>query len=194
MIMSMTGTLRKVAGHNTLRASGSAVFIVATFMLAGVPTPDLAQAPGLSNQYAVGAIARSWHGFRSAGPSTDAPEPSVGNAGGTIGSGRSDPTTLPPQTAALPPDRMEPDAIVGLDPSQTKRLLGMPSATEDEAPARVWRYARGGCTLRVFFFKDMISQGFRALSYDMTSSQDVPDDDQRCFAHLVSQAGDDRRD
>lgn len=94
------------------------------------------------------------------------------------------------QTAALPTHGLEPDTLVGLDQSQTRRLLGAPAATEveREAPAKVWRYARGGCTLKVFFFMDMTSQDFRALTYDMTSSHNVPNDDQRCFAHLVAQA------
>lgn len=85
---------------------------------------------------------------------------------------------------------LDPRTIVGLDQVQTRRLLGIPAATEEAPPAKVWRYAKGDCTLEVFFFMDMTSaKDFRALSYDMKSSQNVPDHDNRCFAQLVAQAG-----
>lgn len=97
-----------------------------------------------------------------------------------------DPADYPaPRTTA------NPNTLVGLDQNQTRRLLGTPASTEELPPAKVWRYAKGECTLKVFFFLDMTSsQDFRALSYDMTSSENVPDIDSRCFAQLIAQAGD----
>ncbi|WP_148219449.1 hypothetical protein [Azospirillum sp. B510] len=83
----------------------------------------------------------------------------------------------------------DPDSLVGLDEVQTLKLLGSPVAREEAHPAKIWRYAKGDCTLKVFFFMDMTSsQDFRALSYDMKSSQNVPDADHRCFAQLLAQA------
>ncbi|CAO3357814.1 hypothetical protein ACHMW5_12370 [Azospirillum melinis] len=83
----------------------------------------------------------------------------------------------------------DPDSLVGLDEVQTLKLLGSPVAREEAPPAKIWRYAKGDCTLKVFFFMDMTSsQDFRALSYDMKSSQNVPDADHRCFAQLLAQA------
>lgn len=82
----------------------------------------------------------------------------------------------------------DPDSLVGLDEVQTLKLLGSPVAREEAPPAKIWRYAKGDCTLKVFFFMDMTSsQDFRALSYDMKSSQNVPDADHRCFAQLLAQ-------
>ncbi len=104
---------------------------------------------------------------------------------------------VPPevQHAAKPPAAQNPDSLVGMDQVQIRRLLGTPAATEEAPPAKVWRYAKGDCTLKVFFFMDMTSsQDFRALSYDMKSSQNVPDDDKRCFAQLLAQAWDVRND
>ncbi len=96
--------------------------------------------------------------------------------------------SLPTPTPATP--TADPDALVGLDQVQTIHLLGSPVAREEAPPAKVWRYAKGGCTLKVFFFMDMTaSQDFRALSYDMKSSNNVPDADHRCFAQLLAQAG-----
>jgi hypothetical protein len=100
------------------------------------------------------------------------------------------------QLAALPPfqrsgGKADLDALVGLNQNQTRRLLGSPASTEEAPPAKVWRYAKGDCTLKVFFFMDMTSsQDFRALSYDMKSSDNVPDADSRCFAQLLAQAWD----
>ncbi len=83
----------------------------------------------------------------------------------------------------------DPDSLVGLDEVQTLKLLGSPVAREEAPPAKIWRYAKGDCTLKVFFFMDMTSsQDFRALSYDMKSSQNVPDADHRCFAQLLAHA------
>ena len=104
---------------------------------------------------------------------------------------------VPPeaQVAKPPPATLSPDSLVGLNQVQTRRLLGTPAATEEAPPAKVWRYAKGDCTLSVFFFMDMTSsQDFRALSYDMKSSENVPDVDKRCFAQLLAQAWDVRND
>ncbi|MBK1840364.1 hypothetical protein JHL17_23455 [Azospirillum sp. YIM B02556] len=93
---------------------------------------------------------------------------------------------MPTQPATTNAD---PDSLVGLDEVQTLKLLGSPVAREEAPPAKIWRYAKGDCTLKVFFFMDMTSsQDFRALSYDMKSSQNVPDADHRCFAQLLAQA------
>jgi hypothetical protein len=93
-------------------------------------------------------------------------------------------TPNPPATA-----NADPDSLVGLDEVQTLNLLGSPVAREEAPPAKIWRYSKGDCTLKVFFFMDMTSsQDFRALSYDMKSSQNVPDADHRCFAQLLAHA------
>lgn len=75
--------------------------------------------------------------------------------------------------------------LTGLGTRDTVALLGSPSATEERPPARVWRYERGGCRLSVYFFMDMTSNTFRALSYDMTTTQDARDDHEQCFASLL---------
>lgn len=199
LIMSMTGNLRADADPDAHPSRCRTWLVLAALLLAGCPGTRLAAppatlaAPAGSATLATAIIpaARQPHGAQTV---ADPYGGSPGRGSSDLNGGRSDPVPPPPQTASVPPDRMEPDTLVGLDQFQTKRLLGNPSATEDDAPARVWRYAGGGCTLRVFFFKDMISEDFRALSYDLTSSHNVPNDDQRCFAHLVAQAWDDGRD
>ncbi len=88
-----------------------------------------------------------------------------------------------------PPPTATPETLVGLSEAQMAKLLGTPAAREDASPGRVWRYAKGGCRLDVFFFMDMTqSQDFRALSYDMKSNPNGPDSDRQCFAQLLAQS------
>ena len=91
---------------------------------------------------------------------------------------------MPPVVA----EPMTPKALVGLDEQATARLLGEPSWTEDVPPAKYWQYATPSCVLRVFFFMEMTTQNFRALSYELTSSDDAPNVHERCFAQLLAQA------
>lgn len=103
------------------------------------------------------------------------------------------PPALPPSLplASPPhavPEHPDPKALVGLDEQATIRLLGEPSWTEDVPPAKYWQYATPSCVLRVFFFMEMTTQNFRALSYELTSSDDAPNVHERCFAQLLAQA------
>jgi hypothetical protein len=103
------------------------------------------------------------------------------------------PPALPPSLplkGAAPgaPEHPGPKALVGLDEQATVRLLGEPSWTEDVPPAKYWQYATPSCVLRVFFFMEMTTQNFRALSYELTSSDDAPNVHERCFAQLLAQA------
>lgn len=120
------------------------------------------------------------------GPVSAEPAPVAPASAGAVAAGAV--AAAPAAKPSIPPN---PDTLVGLDQIQTRRLLGAPAATEEAPPAKVWRYAKGDCTLKVFFFMDMTSsQDFRALSYDMKSSENVPDVDSRCFAQLLAQAWD----
>jgi hypothetical protein len=103
------------------------------------------------------------------------------------------PSALPPPappsiTNSAPSEHPGPKALVGLDEQATVRLLGEPSWTEDVPPAKYWQYATPSCVLRVFFFMEMTTQNFRALSYELTSSDDAPNVHERCFAQLLAQA------
>ena len=114
------------------------------------------------------------------------------------------PEPLPAPAEALPPalppslplkgaapggaEHPGPKVLVGLDEQSTVRLLGEPSWTEDVPPAKYWQYATPSCVLRVFFFMEMTTQNFRALSYELTSSDDAPNVHERCFAQLLAQA------
>jgi len=103
------------------------------------------------------------------------------------------PPALPPSLPLVSPphavpEHPSPKTLVGLDEQATVRLLGEPSWTEDVPPAKYWQYATPSCVLRVFFFMEMTTQNFRALSYELTSSDDAPNVHERCFAQLLAQA------
>jgi hypothetical protein len=87
-------------------------------------------------------------------------------------------TPAPPQEAALapipvPPPRERPDQslaperLVGLSEEDIKRLIGDPGGVREEPPAVVWSYSSARCGLNVFFYMDMATQTFRALTYEL---------------------------
>ena len=146
-----------------------------------------------------------------ASPQSEAPAEENGQAGGSkagsvvmVPPSAPLPEPLPAPAEALPPalppslplaspphsipEHPGPKALVGLDEQATVRLLGEPSWTEDVPPAKYWQYATPSCVLRVFFFMEMTTQNFRALSYELTSSDDAPNVHERCFAQLLAQA------
>ena len=62
----------------------------------------------------------------------------------------------------------DPQRLVGLDFDGTKALLGDPAARTDQAPAKVWAYAGGGCMFSVFFYPSVDDQVFRVLAIEVT--------------------------
>lgn len=184
MTMTMTGAMREVAWAGAgLRRNGIGLGL-AVLLLAGCPGPTMTSDPGASTSTAPGKLALIQPPPPKVKPPIRASEAPTAPTPSRPAAGQ----------ALAATGKIDPEALVGLDQGQTRRLLGVPVSTEEEAPAKVWRYAKGACTLRVFFFMDMTTQDFRALSYDMKSSENVPDVDQRCFAHLLAQAGDGRND
>lgn len=175
--MTMTGTLNEVAeGTGTGRRRCGAGLLLALLLLSGCPGTATTTDTGMTQSRAL----------RSPGPQATLQAP-VPKAKPPVRVADAPQGSLGVAMAA--PAKLDPDALMGLDQRQTLRILGNPAAMEDETPAKVWRYANGACTLKVFFFMDLSSQDFRALSYDLKSSEHVPDVDQRCFAQLLAQAG-----
>ncbi len=178
--MSMTGTIHEVAGGvgTGCRRCGAGL-VLAVLLLTGCPgttvNPDKATLSSRTSVQGASAALQTPRPKVKPSVRTEIPQGGMG-------------------VAMAAPAKLAPETLMGLDQSQTKRLLGVPVAMEDQSPARVWSYANGACTLKVFFYMDLSSQDFRALSYDVKSSEHVPDVDQRCFAQLLAQAGDGSRE
>lgn len=207
MLGTMTGIVhtRSGAGTSLRRIGRGGGLLVTLLLLAGCPgaTPGTADGPGARLPTTVAPAVRPAR-IAPLPKVKPVPAPAVEAALPSDQPALVPPASFPPPPAspspASPPavadavptavPTLDPRTLVGLDRVQTRRLLGIPAATEEAPPAKVWRYAKGDCTLEVFFFMDMTSaKDFRALSYDMKSSQNVPDRDNRCFAQLVAQAG-----
>jgi len=199
--MTVTGVLRKAAdaGADTLGQGRHAGLLLAVLLLAGCPGTTVAPGAGFPDPTMAGTASRT--ALRPVPRVKPVPPPVVPvtttAAANTAPAVAALPDPVPGDAPALasppilsPTPNADPDRLVGLDEVQTLHLLGSPVAREEAPPAKVWRYAKGDCTLKVFFFMDMTSsQDFRALSYDMKSSHNVPDADHRCFAQLLAQAG-----
>jgi len=64
-----------------------------------------------------------------------------------------------------------PVQLVGLDEGAVQALLGTPSAVEDHAPGKTWRFRRRDCVLSVALYPDVQTRIFRTLSYEVTSDE-----------------------
>jgi len=71
------------------------------------------------------------------------------------------------------------------------RLLGTADTLREEPPATVWGYRSATCTLDLFFYMDMESRSFRALAYDVSTTDGVKGD--RALNACLKQIMDRRR-
>jgi hypothetical protein len=100
------------------------------------------------------------------------------------------PAQKPAQVAATapiaaPPPGPDPKELVGLDFGQTQHLLGKPSKQEEKPPAKVWVYDGTNCDLTIFFYADINTQQFRALTYEIKHHQATEGTDDQCLAQLM---------
>jgi len=100
------------------------------------------------------------------------------------------PAQKPAQVAATapiaaPPPGPDPKELVGLDFGQTQHLLGKPTKQEEKPPAKVWVYDGTNCDLTIFFYADINTQQFRALTYEIKHHQATEGTDDQCLAQLM---------
>jgi hypothetical protein len=74
----------------------------------------------------------------------------------------------PPREAAPPGEAVDPQHLVGLSEDDIRRVIGVPAGVREQSPAVVWSYASAACALDVFFYLDLASQTFRAVTYQLT--------------------------
>lgn len=138
----------------------------------------LALAAGGCSQIAVPPAAPSQAGLPQTGPTRAAASP-----------------FLPAPAKPVPPDPVQnltlPE-LVGLNEDEVSRLLGRASNRREEPPATVWEYRSRTCALSLFFYMDMESKRFRALAYDVSTTDGTKGD--RALGLCLKQIMDRRRD
>lgn len=78
-----------------------------------------------------------------------------------------------PKTKPRKVERIKPKTLVGMTREQVKTLIGDPVTVADRPPATVWSYRTTGCALEVFFYLDVASKKFRALTYELKGAKGV---------------------
>ena len=54
---------------------------------------------------------------------------------------------------------------------QIQSLLGEPSGRGEKPPGKVWTYSTDSCVLNVFFYADINTREFRALTYEIDNGK-----------------------
>jgi hypothetical protein len=90
--------------------------------------------------------------------------------------------SLPTQTASV-----DPKQLLGLGFSETEALLGKPTERVDRPPAQVWIYDAETCVVNIFFYADMSTREYRALTYEVKHDT-AGEPNERCLARLMRQA------
>lgn len=98
-----------------------------------------------------------------------------------------EPLPLPerkPDTLAARPD-LDPERIIGLSTTQAKSLLGQPALEDERPPAKIWTYNAKACVLSIFFYPDINTRVFQALTYEFNEEAKTDAAKRRCLEELV---------
>ena len=93
--------------------------------------------------------------------------------------------TAAPTPIPAPPPGPDPKQLVGLDFAGAQHLLGKPARQEEKPPAKVWVYNGTNCDLTIFFYADINTRQFRALTYEIKNHQATEGTDDQCLAQLM---------
>tara|TARA_Y100001936_G_scaffold253253_1_gene316830 strand:- start:30036 stop:30533 length:498 start_codon:yes stop_codon:yes gene_type:complete len=83
-----------------------------------------------------------------------------------------------------PIKHFEPKKLVGLTQAQVRNMIGAPVTIVDSPPSTVWSYRSTNCALDVFFFLDVGSKTFRALTFDLKGPAKKSAASQLCLGKL----------
>jgi hypothetical protein len=110
-----------------------------------------------------------------------------------------EPPPTPPSSRPLPEHKpgatngeattaeLDPKALVGLGFRETEALLGTPTRQEERPPAKIWTYESGDCVLSIFFYADINTREFRALTYELKENYSTNDGGaaNQCLSHWM---------
>jgi len=89
---------------------------------------------------------------------------------------------VPPPPAVEP--GLDPHRLIGLSFTQMAALLGQPALQEERPPARAWTYNAATCVLTIFFYPDIATREFRALTYELKTESASEAGQGRCLHEL----------
>jgi hypothetical protein len=81
---------------------------------------------------------------------------------------------------------IDPDRLIGLGPSEVRKLLGAPARTREDRLPREWIYGTGRCSFRVFFYPNLNAASFRVLKYGSNDGNgELIDTSDLCIRHIL---------
>lgn len=92
--------------------------------------------------------------------------------------------TRKPDTLAARTD-LDPERLIGLSTFQTESMLGVPAIQDERPPAKVWTYNARACVLNIFFYPDINTRVFQALTYEFNEEVKTDAAKRRCLEELV---------
>jgi hypothetical protein len=81
---------------------------------------------------------------------------------------------------------IDPNELIGLEPSAVERLLGTPQNVSKGDPSLVWTYSGQGCSFQIFFYPDIKTALFHALKYGTTGTSNQADNRQNCLRNILT--------
>ena len=82
---------------------------------------------------------------------------------------------------------IDPDQLIGMEPSAVRKLLGTPVRTRNDQLPREWIYGTGRCSFRVFFYPNLNTASFRVLKYGSSDGNgELIDTSDVCIRHILT--------
>ena len=82
---------------------------------------------------------------------------------------------------------IDPDKLIGMGPSDVRKLLGTPARTRNDQLPREWVYGTGRCSFRVFFYPNLNTASFRVLKYGSNDGNgELIDTSDVCIRHILT--------
>ncbi len=95
------------------------------------------------------------------------------------------PDKKPGEDAASQAAALDPRNLVGLNFRETEAMLGRPTGQTEKPPAKIWTYSGDACLLNIFFYADINTREFRALTYEIKAETADGEAEEQCLAHLT---------
>ncbi|MDE2161709.1 MAG: hypothetical protein KGL56_05045 [Alphaproteobacteria bacterium] len=83
--------------------------------------------------------------------------------------------------------KIDPNSLIGLEPSAIERILGTPTRTGKIDMSLVWTYASTDCSLQIFFYPDIKTSSFHVLKYGAAGGNgSLIDTSQPCIQRILT--------